>query len=138
MPPGLWPSVCSPAAASARAATTRLAGLASPPSDPEAVSAPFGTAVIFRTMGDPPDPIGPMEPLGPVEPSGAEAQEERAEGRLSRAGAMVRGLAIDVTPLRRSRDFRLLWTGQLISLTGRQITTVAVPFQVFVLTRSSL
>jgi MFS family permease len=51
---------------------------------------------------------------------------------------MVRGLAIDVTPLRQARDFRLLWTGQLISLTGRQITTVAVPFQVFLLTRSSL
>ncbi len=89
-------------------------------------------------MGDPPDPIGPMEPLGPVEPSGAEAQEERAEGRLSRAGAMVRGLAIDVTPLRRSRDFRLLWTGQIISMTGRMITTVALPYQVFLLTRSSL
>jgi MFS family permease len=51
---------------------------------------------------------------------------------------MVRGLAIDVTPLRRSRDFRLLWTGQLISMTGRMITTVALPFQVFLLTRSSL
>jgi MFS family permease len=51
---------------------------------------------------------------------------------------MVRGLAIDITPLRQARDFRLIWTGQLISLTGRMITTVALPFQVFLLTRSSL
>lgn len=51
---------------------------------------------------------------------------------------MVRGLAIDVNPLRQSRDFRLIWAGQLISLTGRMITTVALPFQVYLLTRSSL
>ncbi len=49
---------------------------------------------------------------------------------------MVRGLAVDITPLRRSRDFRLLWLGQLVSNTGRQITVVALPYQVFVQTRS--
>jgi MFS family permease len=58
--------------------------------------------------------------------------------RLARAGAAIRGLAVDITPLRRYRDFRLLWIGELVSMTGRQITVVALPFQVFVLTRSSL
>lgn len=56
----------------------------------------------------------------------------------SRGTALVRGLAIDVTPLRESRDFRLLWLGELVSTTGRQITVVALPLQIFLLTRSSL
>jgi MFS family permease len=68
--------------------------------------------------------------------------EDRTEGhqvpRLGRARALVRGVAIDVTPLRDSRDFRVLWLGQLVSLVGRQITVVALPFQVFVLTGSPL
>lgn len=51
--------------------------------------------------------------------------------------ARLRGLAVDLTPLRESRDYRLLWTGQLISLTGHQITVVAVFYQVFVLTGSA-
>ncbi|MDQ6883531.1 MAG: MFS transporter [Candidatus Dormibacteraeota bacterium] len=50
----------------------------------------------------------------------------------------LRQLAVDVSPLRDSRQFRLLFTGQLISLVGRQITVVAVPYQVYVLTHSSL
>jgi MFS family permease len=60
------------------------------------------------------------------------------ESRVRRASAAVRRLAIDVSPLRSSRDFRLIWFGQLISLTGRQVTAVALPVQVFLLTRSSL
>ncbi|CAA9242940.1 MAG: hypothetical protein AVDCRST_MAG20-1836 [uncultured Acidimicrobiales bacterium] len=51
---------------------------------------------------------------------------------------MARRILLDVTPLRASPDFRLLWTGQLVSVIGRQVTTVAVPFQVFQLTGSSL
>ena len=67
---------------------------------------------------------------------------ERPEGgpagrrRVRRVGRAVRGLAVDVTPLRRSRDYRLLWFGELISETGRQITVVAVYIQVFRLTGS--
>ncbi|MBO0731466.1 MAG: MFS transporter, partial [Acidimicrobiaceae bacterium] len=51
---------------------------------------------------------------------------------------MPRRLLIDLTPLRRSRDFRALITGQLVSVMGTQLTTVAVPFQVYHLTHSSL
>ncbi len=58
--------------------------------------------------------------------------------RLSRTRTLVRGLAVDVTPLRQSHDFRLLWLGELVSTMGRQITVVALPFQVFLLTRSPL
>jgi MFS family permease len=50
----------------------------------------------------------------------------------------LRRLAIDVTPLRESRDFRLLWIGQAVSFIGSMITTVALPYQVFQITGSSL
>ena len=53
-----------------------------------------------------------------------------------RAG--VPKLLVDMTPLRRSREFRLLYGGQIISYLGTQMTVVAAPFQVFLLTRSSL
>ena len=49
-----------------------------------------------------------------------------------------RRLLIDLRPLRRSRDFRWLIGGQLVSLLGTQLTAVAVPFQVYRLTGSSL
>ena len=50
----------------------------------------------------------------------------------------ARRLFIDLTPLRRSRDFRRLVSGELVSVLGNQLTTVAVPYQVYQLTRSSL
>ena len=58
--------------------------------------------------------------------------------RLARAGKRIRSLAIDLSPLRESRDFRLLWLGEVVSHTGRHVTVVALPYQVFLLTRSSL
>ncbi len=50
----------------------------------------------------------------------------------------ARRLFIDLTPLRRSRDLRRLVSGELVSVLGNQLTTVAVPYQVYQLTRSSL
>jgi MFS family permease len=47
-------------------------------------------------------------------------------------------ILVDVTPLRESRDFRLLFGGQLISMLGTQLTVVAIPFQVYRMTHSSL
>lgn len=49
-----------------------------------------------------------------------------------------RRLFADITPLRESPDFRRLYVGQLISFVGTQLTVVAVPYQVFQLTDSSL
>ena len=43
----------------------------------------------------------------------------------------------DTAPLRESRSFRLLWIGQLISLSGSQLRLVALPYQIFLLTGSS-
>ncbi|HEX8823419.1 MAG TPA: MFS transporter [Archangium sp.] len=47
-------------------------------------------------------------------------------------------MLIDLTPLRRYRDFRLLFLGQLVSFLGSMITYVAVPYQVYELTKSNL
>src|SRR6476620_1953076 len=52
--------------------------------------------------------------------------------------ARARAHVIDVTPLRQSRQFRLLWIGQSVSEVGSRITMVALPFQMFELTHSTL
>jgi MFS family permease len=50
----------------------------------------------------------------------------------------VRRTLLDVSPLRESPQFRLLWFGELVSHVGRHITVVALPYQVYQLTRSPL
>ena len=45
---------------------------------------------------------------------------------------------VDITPLRRHRDFRLLYVGRLVSFFGSMITVVAFPYQVYLLTHSVL
>ena len=53
--------------------------------------------------------------------------------RSRRPGPALRST---LQPLRKSRDFRLLWTGETISQVGSQITLVALYVQVFKLTHS--
>ena len=57
---------------------------------------------------------------------------------MKKIARLWRHLVIDLTPLRRSRDLRRLTAGQLFSVLGAQLTTVAVPYQVYTLTHSSL
>jgi predicted MFS family arabinose efflux permease len=49
----------------------------------------------------------------------------------------LRGLALDFSPLRDSRDFRLLMLGELVSALGTQVAMVALPYQVYVLSHSA-
>ena len=56
-------------------------------------------------------------------------------GRLSRARKLM---VVDITPLRQSRDFRYLYLGQSAAFLAREVTVVAVPYQAFLLTGSSL
>jgi MFS family permease len=51
---------------------------------------------------------------------------------------LARHVLLDLTPLRRSRDYRALISGLGISVLGNQLTTVAVPFQVYAISKSSL
>jgi MFS family permease len=50
----------------------------------------------------------------------------------------VSRFVVDITPLRRYRHFRRLWSGQVVSGLGSQLTLVAVSFQAYALTRSTL
>jgi MFS family permease len=67
------------------------------------------------------------DPLASVEGASSGRQRRR-----------LRDATLDLTALRASRDFRLLFAGQTVSFTGSMITYVAVPFQLYELTRSSL
>lgn len=49
----------------------------------------------------------------------------------------LRSLAIDAGPLRRHREFRLLFVGQSVTFLGSMITYVAIPYQVYRITGSS-
>jgi len=60
--------------------------------------------------------------------------QRQKTGRLRRTlGAM----AMDVTPLRVSRDYRLLYTGQFVSALGSAISYVVLPWQMYQLTKST-
>jgi len=49
-----------------------------------------------------------------------------------------KALRTDVGPLRRSREFRLLFVGQGVSFAGSMLTYVAIPYQTYRLSHSSL
>jgi predicted MFS family arabinose efflux permease len=51
---------------------------------------------------------------------------------------MASRVLLDIGPLRESRNFRLLFAGQMVSMVGNQFTAVAIAFQVYSLTGSSL
>jgi MFS family permease len=69
--------------------------------------------------------LGPAPPVFPGE----------GPGRIRR----VIGIAVlDIGPLRRRREFRLLFIGQTVSFLGSMVTFVAIPFQAYELSGSSL
>jgi MFS family permease len=74
----------------------------------------------------------PDERLAPGPPEVTPAPE--AEGLPSGWRAVVP----DLRPLRRHREYRLLTLGQSVSFLGSMVTYVAVPYQVFRITHSSL
>jgi MFS family permease len=55
-------------------------------------------------------------------------------GRRSR----LRGVLVDTAPLRLDPHYRTLWAGQVVNGIGTQITRVALLYQVYVLTQSTL
>src|SRR5205807_353427 len=91
-------------------------------------------------------------PPGSVEVSRVDSWSRVAARLLPRRGCRVRWestmagsprparsrLLADVGPLRESPAFRRLYFGQLVSFLGSEFTRVAIPYQIFVLTHSSL
>lgn len=46
-------------------------------------------------------------------------------------------MLLDLSPLRTSRDYRLLFFGQMVSFFGSMMTFIVVPWQMYQLTQSS-
>jgi MFS family permease len=73
---------------------------------------------------------------GALPPGDAGPGQRRHRNGLLRR--LLRLAALDARPLRRHRDYRLLYVGQLVSFFGNMITAIAIPYQAYVLTRSPL
>jgi MFS family permease len=75
-----------------------------------------------------PDPVPPESIQTPLS---EQPPRRQGRGRLS-------SLTIDPTPLKVSRDFRLLFIGQSASFFGSMMSFVVLPWQMYQLTKSSL
>jgi len=64
--------------------------------------------------------------------------QDEALSDLPLARRLLRLAVLDTSPLRRHRDYRLLFTGQIVSSFGNMITAVALPYQAFTMTHSPL
>jgi len=67
--------------------------------------------------------------------SGGSGGGRAGGGTIRRLAALV---GPDIALLRRSREFRLLYGGQMSSFAGAMISFVAMPYQAYQLTHSSL
>jgi hypothetical protein len=64
-------------------------------------------------------------------------QSDRHPRRRGGASLPVR-LGLDISPLRTSRDFRLVFTGAGVSAIGSYLTYISIPYQVYLLTHDPL
>ncbi len=62
---------------------------------------------------------------------------ESPNNSTTKKRSIFSALAIDLTPLRTSRDFRLLYIGQFVSAFGSSISYVVLPWQMYQLTKSN-
>jgi MFS family permease len=62
---------------------------------------------------------------------------ELPEQTESKRRGLLRAFAIDLSPLKASRDYRLLFLGQFISAFGSAISYVVLPWQMYQLTKST-
>lgn len=88
------------------------------------------------TRNDPASIEAEMEATSPPESAAVSGGE--AAHNLPLFQRFLRLAVLDTGPLRRHRDFRLLFTGQMVSFFGNMITMVAIPYQAFALTHSPL
>src|SRR3954449_12252807 len=84
---------------------------------------------------DPPA-VGTMK-KAPAPPHASQARRGPLQQGRPEPVPKRRGWAIDTTPLR-NRAYRRLFGGVAATMLGQQMTLVAVPFQVFLITGSSL
>jgi MFS family permease len=61
-----------------------------------------------------------------------------AESTVTTSGGLLKAFALDITPLRISRDYRLLFISHSVSFFGSMMSFVVLPWQMYQLTRSTL
>jgi len=66
------------------------------------------------------------------------AAAEGPQGEAKWARRVARSVALDLTPLRLSRDYRLLFAGYAVTFFGSMMTFVVLPVQLYELTGSTL
>jgi MFS family permease len=72
-----------------------------------------------------------------VESVGAGGDEHEDDGQSGQRRRLAGRLALDLTPARRSRPFRWLAIGQVVTSLGAQAAMVALPYQIYVLSHSA-
>src|SRR6185437_12076577 len=97
-----------------------------------------GTTEAQKGIGEAMRETAPDEIGREAEAAAATPAPDTLAAQSSLLRRVLRVAAVDVTPLRRHRDFRLLYAGQMVSFFGNMITSVAVPYQAYTLTRSPL
>lgn len=85
-------------------------------------------------MPEPPQSLTRASP----DPQQGPGPADEAVAKRSPLRRAIASVTVDVSPLRDHRDFRLLFIGQGVSFAGTMITYVAVPYQAYVLSRSSV
>jgi len=104
------------------------------------VSAGAGSTVFFKRVGVASRSVqgGGGSSEDEVDDAGPVIDPAAAGGERSRFGRAARAVAIDVSLLRDNPAYRQLWVGLTVSQLGSAMTLVAVPVQVYALTKSSL
>src|ERR1051325_11057061 len=72
------------------------------------------------------------------QPSTHLTPDPNSPAEYERDGSSRKWFTLDFTPLRDSREFRLLYIGQSVTFFGSMMTFVALPWQVFQLTKSTV
>lgn len=72
---------------------------------------------------------------GPISGETVSSPPPKKRGPIRRG---LKSVAIDLAPIKVSRDFRLLYLGQTVSFFGSMMTYVVMPWQMYQLTKSSL
>ncbi|MGD0944618.1 MAG: MFS transporter [Acidimicrobiales bacterium] len=85
-----------------------------------------------------PAPEGSRAGPLPEPPESVAVPEQVAEEAERPSRGLVSMFRIDVAPLRRSKEFRLLFVGQAVSFFGSMVTYVALPYQAYRISHSSL
>jgi MFS family permease len=78
------------------------------------------------------------QPHGPAHISPDPVPDPGPETPAGKPSAIFGALALDFSPLKISRDYRLLFTSQTISFFGSMMSFVVLPWQMYQLTHSSL